>query len=287
MIRDETSNLAIPMIIHQIWYQGIENIPEDYPNYSNSWKKYNPDYKYMFWDKDKIDNLINNFFPYFKERYNSYPKIIQKIDVSKFMILYIYGGVYVDLDSECLKSINSLLENNKIILSKNNGNAIINLYNHGTISQVLENSFLASEKNNNFWIHCINMAMAEDIKQNFWETNEKYVFRTTGPSLVSRAYHSYPNKNDFTLIDYKLLDPLCVCEHYNYDCQNNDCRKLFPNSYSMHHYGGTTSSNGWMSSYVKELNPYLCKYRYNFLMCCVVFCIIVIICTFYLFYRKF
>ena len=44
----------IPHIIHQIWFQGEDNIPKKYPNYSKSWKEMNPKFKYIFWDGEKI-----------------------------------------------------------------------------------------------------------------------------------------------------------------------------------------------------------------------------------------
>ncbi len=40
--------------------------------------------------------------------------MIQKIDFAKYCIIYTYGGVYVDMDSECLKSIDGLFTGKKI-----------------------------------------------------------------------------------------------------------------------------------------------------------------------------
>lgn len=282
-----SESVNIPKIIHQIWYQGEENIPKDYPNYSWSWKEKNPEYQYILWDQFKIENILNNYFPYFKKQYDSYPKIIQKIDVAKLMILYIYGGIYVDMDSECLRNIDPLLENNQIVLGKSNCDITAKIYNHGTIKDVVENSFFASIKNHPFWIHCIDMAIKENINKNIWETDEKYVFRTTGPSLITRSYYSFDNTKNFTLLDPIYLDPITPCEYYDYNCKENDCPKLFPNSYSIHHYGGTNATNGWMSPTVKNIMPYFCKYRSLGTLCISIVCILIFICIIYLFIYKF
>src|SRR5438105_4266380 len=107
--------MNIPKIIHQIWLQGSDNnnnpinIPDDYPNFTDSWKQMNKEFTYVLWDDDKIMALMKEKFPFLIQKYNSLPRFIQKVDIAKFMILYTYGGIYVDLDLECLKSVNDLL----------------------------------------------------------------------------------------------------------------------------------------------------------------------------------
>lgn len=278
---ESISKTNIPKIIHQIWFQGENSIPNDYPNYSTSWKNLNPEFKYMFWDQLKIEQLLNNYFPYFKQQYFSYPKIIQKIDVAKFMILYVYGGFYIDLDSECLKNIGPLLINKQIILSKSNSDYITRFFYHGIINDVVENSFFASIKNHSFWEHCIKLSMNENLQEKTFETNEKYVFRTTGPGLVTRAYYSYVHNNNFTLLDSIYIDPIDPCEYYNYNCKQQKCSNIFPKSFAMHHYGGTNSKNGWMSSSVKNFTPLICKYRNIMGICSCLICILIIICIIY------
>ena len=49
----------IPKIIHQIWWQGIDKLPDKYVKYSNSWVKYHPYWTITYWDK-------NNIFTFFK-----------------------------------------------------------------------------------------------------------------------------------------------------------------------------------------------------------------------------
>src|SRR6187402_370569 len=110
----------IEKIIHQIWFQGKNNIPMSYPNYSDSWIKNNPDYEYVFWDQQKINKLINMYYPQYKEKYNAYTQIINKIDMAKLIILYHYGGIFVDLDSESFKPINKLLHGKDIAILKFN-----------------------------------------------------------------------------------------------------------------------------------------------------------------------
>ena len=75
----------IPHIIHQIWFQGEDNIPKKYPNYSKSWKEMNPKFKYIFWDGEKMEKLIKEKYPWFLKRYNEY-RIIKMVI---YIILYL------------------------------------------------------------------------------------------------------------------------------------------------------------------------------------------------------
>lgn len=55
--------------------------------------------------------LVDSYFPEWANLYHSLPFNIQRLDMIRYMILYCHGGVYVDLDIECFKSIDPLVEN--------------------------------------------------------------------------------------------------------------------------------------------------------------------------------
>ena len=96
------SGSVIPQIIHQSWKSkdlstyadgtlGIES--------QNSWKRDYPGWKYMFWTDDDITALLNRPENIrWKRIYESLPIRIQQIDFSRYLILYLYGGMYADLD---------------------------------------------------------------------------------------------------------------------------------------------------------------------------------------------
>lgn len=96
----------IPKIIHMMW---LGNKKHD-SNGLESFKKFNPDWSIYFWDDDKIDELINIYFPNYKLDFNKIEKIINKCDIARFMVLYVHGGIYVDLDFYCIRSLNELTQ---------------------------------------------------------------------------------------------------------------------------------------------------------------------------------
>lgn len=109
----------IPKIIHQMWFQGEQKIPDKYKPYQQHWKHLHPDFQYMFWDESSIIKLFQspkyNFaFP----TWEKLPAMIQKIDMARYAILAEYGGIYADLDMDPIKPIHKLMENHQFIASK-------------------------------------------------------------------------------------------------------------------------------------------------------------------------
>jgi hypothetical protein len=94
----------IPKIIHYCWF-GRGKIPVLANKCINSWKKYLPDYKLMLWNEDNFDV---NIFPYTKEAYKA-GKFAFVTDYVRLCVLYEFGGIYMDIDVEILKSLDDLL----------------------------------------------------------------------------------------------------------------------------------------------------------------------------------
>lgn len=92
--------IVIPKIFHQIWL-GPKKLPRKYKLWMKSWLKYNPDYDYILWRDNDIKNLkmIN------REIFFNTTNIAIKSDIARYEILKKYGGIYIDTDFECLKSI--------------------------------------------------------------------------------------------------------------------------------------------------------------------------------------
>lgn len=98
----------IPTIVHQIWIGDSEQFPEKYHKAMSSWKIHNPDYTFMYWTSQKINLFLQTLEPWIYQKYSKLPKFIHKADFAKFFILYYYGGLYVDLDTICTKSIDEI-----------------------------------------------------------------------------------------------------------------------------------------------------------------------------------
>src|SRR3989304_6650148 len=181
-------------IIHQIWWQGEKNIPLSYPNFGKKCIEKNKNFIYMFWDEKKINNLIK-YYPKYKKTFENLPFMIQKIDMAKYLILHRYGGIYIDMDCECLKSFSDLLKDKDIMLVQMNVNPFEKLLSYNRVfEQVLQNGVMGGKKRHPFWLHCLDLLKNQDIDKKFYDSHFRYIFRTTGPGLLTEAYLSYPNK---------------------------------------------------------------------------------------------
>lgn len=106
--------MLIPKIIHQIWIQGFDELPEDLKSKHLLLKEYNPDYKIILWDDKKIQKLLEKYEA-IKFLYNNteilhgfIKKYQSQSDIARLVILREYGGFYIDIDYYCPLSLNKI-----------------------------------------------------------------------------------------------------------------------------------------------------------------------------------
>lgn len=99
---------VIPKIIHSVWVGG--GTKSDIVNKCrNSWSKYCPEYTILEWNETNFD--IQNSCEYIQQAYKS-KKWAFVSDYIRLCVLYEYGGVYLDTDSELLSSLDPFLNEN-------------------------------------------------------------------------------------------------------------------------------------------------------------------------------
>lgn len=106
---------SIPKIIHQIWIKKGDEysnypVPSEYENHIASIKKHHPDFSIKFWSGKDVHNFIKEHFPTWISFYENITSTICKCNIARFLIVYIYGGVYVDLDFYFRKNISPVLK---------------------------------------------------------------------------------------------------------------------------------------------------------------------------------
>lgn len=89
-----------------------------------------------------------------------------------------YGGLYVDLDSECLKPFDTLLSDAPAYVATMTGNPD---WEHD-----IPNAWVASRKEHPFWLFVIAQIMA-----NLDARNEEGAEAVTGPVALIKAWRAY------------------------------------------------------------------------------------------------
>jgi len=102
-LRTPGITLKIPKIIHQIWLGSP--VPEVYGAYMQSWRDKHPGWEYFLW----TDETVKTVLPlYNQEFYDAAENYGTKSDILRWELLYRFGGLYADMDHECLNPVDEL-----------------------------------------------------------------------------------------------------------------------------------------------------------------------------------
>lgn len=109
--------MIIPKIIHYCWFGGNEK-PAVVKKCIESWKKVCPNWEIREWNEENFDV---NVVPYMKEAYDV-KKWAFVSDIARLLVIYQYGGVYLDTDVELLESIDVWTEKDAFFIFESNRN---------------------------------------------------------------------------------------------------------------------------------------------------------------------
>ena len=245
--------MPIPKIIHQIWYQGEDEIPDKYKVNIESWKMTYPEFEYRFWDEYDIRKLLMNYYPWFMSTWESYKFMHQRIDSAKYFILDHIGGLYVDTDVFCVKSCEDFFNKYDLILTEYDMNAernslclpvaVATLGRHWS-GPYCNNGIFASKKGHPLWksIHS-SLIKSNGAMSAFGKVIE--ITFTTGPSFFTNVIRD----NGYHILESTLVappdyfEPVSIKQH----TQLNGNIQITPNTYAVHNYSLTwlNRENPW------------------------------------------
>lgn len=139
----------------------------------DNFKKLNPEYTYRLYTDKDMDTFVNEYYSgEIADCYNRLNIIVAKVDFWRYLVLYKYGGVYLDMDSSIERSLKSLIkdEDSAIITAEGNPNlyvqwALIFSKGHCILKQTIE-------------------LVVDNIKNNRYPNN---IHKMTGPSVYTKA----------------------------------------------------------------------------------------------------
>jgi hypothetical protein len=193
---------VIPKRIFQTWK--YKQISDELQNVVGLWKTFNPDYEYLLMDDNDCMQFIRENFD--DSVLQAYTRIIPgalKADLWRYCVLYIHGGVYVDLDTICVNSLDKFINNYEFVsvvdLNRNRYEGRHNLFN----------SFIASVPNHPIMLGCINRIVHQVLTNTIPQSN----LDKTGPGVLGRETNLFLKKGETdsfvgkegTYPDYKLF----------------------------------------------------------------------------------
>jgi len=160
----------IPLKIHQIWI-GPKTLPDKFKWMIETWKKKHSNWTYKLWtNEDLKDFKLKN-----QKVFDMATNWGAKADILRYEILNREGGVYVDIDFECLQPLDILNQNyNFYCCIVENTNVIAN----GIIGSIANHPILQK---------CIDdISRIKGFKGDF-----QSVWELTGPGVFTNAVRQY------------------------------------------------------------------------------------------------
>jgi len=223
----------IPKIIHQTWKNST--IPDKWKESVESIKDHHKGYKYMLWTDKAMKEFVKKEYPEFYKTYNEYPHPIQRCDAFRFLVLYKYGGIYIDMDIGCKKSVSSLLKYDLVLVKSAN-------------FDTLTNSFIMATRKNPFIKYCIDHLIEYKDSFSFFGKH-LHIMQSTGPFFINSMANEYKlsKKDNHYILTSKEFSGDCNV------CTVSDCDG---GTYFTHVVGSS-----WHSLDSTIYNSCLCMYK--------------------------
>jgi len=191
--------------IHFIWMQGWDEFPEKYQSNVQSVIDKNPTWKVYKWDDTNIKTALKDLGQQYLDKYNGFKYLHQKVDFSRYALLYKYGGVSVDTDVVGVKGFDQIpnIDNESFIVSE-----------MPHVKKRMNNATIFTAKNSPILKNLIDNIPTDPCKAG--EPKYLCIQRTTGPSTFNNLLKPY--KSQITVLDKSFLEP---CSSLNEFCDIN------------------------------------------------------------------
>jgi mannosyltransferase OCH1-like enzyme len=257
--REPFSMTDIPRIIHQTWRN--QDVPQYLRRFQASWLENHPDWQYRLWTDQANRQLISDYYPEFLSVYDAYLLPIQCADAIRYFILHHFGGLYVDLDFECLRPLDPTF-NGRICVFGSEPRAHALAYG---MPIIIGNAIMASVPGHPLWPTVHEALVQRRNVLDRWGCPD--VLRSTGPLMLTDVVQRfstesvtvYPPEIFYPQMDVSnrhifalwAEDASAEQSLYAGELRNGIMRS---DSYAVHHWAGTwTSSREVKKALIEEL----------------------------------
>jgi mannosyltransferase OCH1-like enzyme len=219
--------IKIPRIIHQIWV-GEKPLPQTYTILKESWIKHHPGWSYKLWTNKEVSKLRL----YNQDFYNAATDPVEKANILRYELLDKFGGVYVDIDFQCLRSLEPLHHCYDFYTGIEPNDS----------AHLLNNALIACSAGHSLMRYCI-----ETIK-NDMHLESRY--HRTGVGHFSRSFMAMAHKVSGVTIAFpaSYFYPL----HIHYSSHAKVIRCLKPESFAVHYWANEYGDSMPQLAYAKK-----------------------------------
>ena len=194
----------IPLNIYLTW--GYKKLPPKMQENVDRMRKVNPEFNIQLYDDNDCRKFIKkNFSKDILVAFDTLKPGAYKADLWRLCILYINGGIYIDIKLNCINNFKF------IALTEKEHFAIDKPYNWKEGEIGLWNGILVSKPKNKLFLRCINK-ISKNVKNKYYGFNDLY---PTGPGLLGEEYIIMLKENELTMNIQVELDKLDLCFEEN------------------------------------------------------------------------
>jgi hypothetical protein len=173
-------------------------VPTELARLPPTWKRHHPAWDYRLWTDGDSRQLVADCYPALLPTYDTYDYPIQRVDAVRYCLLNRFGGVYVDMDIECLRPVDELLGEHEMVLTLE---PPIHARYMG-LRSVLSNAFMAARPGHPFLAEILEDLTARPRPA----VLPRDVFASTGPQMVTRIHARRP-RPDVRVVDHRAVSP--------------------------------------------------------------------------------
>jgi mannosyltransferase OCH1-like enzyme len=103
----------IPLVLHQTWKSA--DLPADLKALQQSFLTHHPDLDLRFYDDEAMRSFVHGHFPAYAALFDSFRFPVLKADLFRLLVVLDQGGIYADMDMECLAPLGPMLASDKAV----------------------------------------------------------------------------------------------------------------------------------------------------------------------------
>jgi mannosyltransferase OCH1-like enzyme len=140
---------AVPPLLHFVVPANTSRWHALWRPCHDTWRAGFPAHTVRLWSDEEAETLVRGSYPQFLKLYLEYPRVIQRVDMVRYLILHAQGGIYVDSDYQCVRNFEALLPRGRASLGESP---------HG--GEGVQNALMASPAKHPFWAYVMRELLA-------------------------------------------------------------------------------------------------------------------------------
>jgi mannosyltransferase OCH1-like enzyme len=172
-------------------------------------------------------------FPFIdKKSFDSVTNWGAKADILRYQIVYLYGGVYIDIDFECLRPLDPLIKSHALFVTIGDNKGLTSRIN----LPIIANAIIGASPKNDFLFNLIKRISMTD------KSKLKDTWFFTGPGVFTIEFFKYIRSEKEFIIPYPIKFFYPLHHVLRVDYWNNRLDRAFilsqtiPDSFAIHYW---------------------------------------------------